>query len=142
VLKQSLNLLLNFVQCLFTRLKAQPPTESAWVTKLQLAQIQNLCLHRFLFTSIKSGLHDNHIVTGIINALPGNSFVNTVQHATIDEALFYVVRTEQRWNNGVCNPLLGTGSVNTFPRIGPFHESGDVINNRDGVFRGVCAECL
>jgi hypothetical protein len=43
---------------------------------------------------------------------------------------------------GFCSPLLGNGSVNIFPRIGPCHESGDVINNGDGVFRGVCAECL
>jgi hypothetical protein len=27
-------------------------------------------------------------VTDLINALPGNSSVNTVQHATIDEAVF------------------------------------------------------
>jgi hypothetical protein len=31
-----------------------------------------------------------------MNALPGNSYVNTVQHATIDEAVFYVIRAEQR----------------------------------------------
>jgi hypothetical protein len=37
--------------------------------------------------------------------------------------------------------LPGNRSVNTFPRIGPCHESGDVINNRDGVFHWVCAEC-
>jgi hypothetical protein len=41
---------------------------------------------------------------------------------------------------GLCNPLLGNGSVNTFPRIGPCYESRDVINNRNGVFRGVCAQ--
>jgi hypothetical protein len=28
------------------------------------------------------------ILTDLINALPGNSSVNTVQHATIDEAVF------------------------------------------------------
>jgi hypothetical protein len=32
--------------------------------------------------------HNN--VTDFINALPGNSFVNTIQHATIDEAVFSV----------------------------------------------------
>jgi hypothetical protein len=31
---------------------------------------------------------------------------------------------------------------NTFPRIGPCYKCGDVINNRDGVFRGIRAECL
>jgi hypothetical protein len=29
-----------------------------------------------------------YIVTDLINALPGNSSVNTVQHATVEEALF------------------------------------------------------
>jgi hypothetical protein len=30
----------------------------------------------------------NHIVMDLINALPGNSSVNTVQQATIDETVF------------------------------------------------------
>jgi hypothetical protein len=32
--------------------------------------------------------------------------------------VFYVVRAEQRWNNGVMqpNPSLSNGSVNTIPR--------------------------
>jgi hypothetical protein len=30
--------------------------------------------------------------------------------------VFYVVRAEQRWNNGVMHPFLNNGSVNTFPR--------------------------
>jgi hypothetical protein len=47
-----------------------------------------------------------NIVTDLINALPGNSSVNMVQHATIDEAFFfYVVCVEQRWNNGVMQPI-------------------------------------
>jgi hypothetical protein len=29
----------------------------------------------------------NNIITDFINALPGNSSVNTVQHATVDEAV-------------------------------------------------------
>jgi hypothetical protein len=33
------------------------------------------------------------IVTDLINALPGNSSVNTAQHATIEEAVFSVVPT-------------------------------------------------
>jgi hypothetical protein len=44
-------------------------------------------------------------VTYLNNTLPGNSSVNTVQHATIGEAVFYVVRAEQRWNNGVMQPV-------------------------------------
>jgi hypothetical protein len=31
-----------------------------------------------------------NIVTDLINVLPGNGSVNTVQHATIEEAVFYV----------------------------------------------------
>jgi hypothetical protein len=31
-----------------------------------------------------------HIVMDLIDALPGNSSVNTVQHATIEEAIFSV----------------------------------------------------
>jgi hypothetical protein len=45
------------------------------------------------------------IVTDLIKALPGNSYVNMVQHATIDESLFYVVRAEQRWNNRIMQPV-------------------------------------
>jgi hypothetical protein len=30
----------------------------------------------------------------LINALPGNSSVNTIQHATIEEAVFSVVPTD------------------------------------------------
>jgi hypothetical protein len=33
-------------------------------------------------------------VTDLMNALPGNSCVNMVQHATIDEAVFFVDSTE------------------------------------------------
>jgi hypothetical protein len=49
--------------------------------------------------------------------------------------VFYVVRAEQRWIMGLSYPFLRNGSVNTFPRIGPCYECGDVIN-RNGVFRG------
>jgi hypothetical protein len=35
-----------------------------------------------------------HIVTDLINALPSNSSVNTVQHATIWEAVFPVDPTD------------------------------------------------
>jgi hypothetical protein len=56
-------------------------------------------------------------VTGFINALPGNSSVNTVQHATIDEAVF---STSSAPSSGgttrLCNQFLSNGSVNTFPR--------------------------
>jgi hypothetical protein len=31
---------------------------------------------------------------------------------------------------GLCNPFLGNGSVNTFPRIDRAMQRGDVINNR------------
>jgi hypothetical protein len=35
-----------------------------------------------------------NIATDLINALPGNSSVNTVQHTTIEEAVFSVDPTE------------------------------------------------
>jgi hypothetical protein len=69
--------------------------------------------------------------------------VNNVQHATIDGSVFSMSSAPSSGGTtGLCNPLIGNDSVNTFPRIGPCYESGDVINNRDSVFRGVCAECL
>jgi hypothetical protein len=33
---------------------------------------------------------NNHFVTGLINALPGKSSVNQVQHATVEGTLFSV----------------------------------------------------
>jgi hypothetical protein len=78
----------------------------------------------------------------LINALPGNSSVNTVQHAIIHEAVFSMsFAPSSGGTTGLCNPLLGNGSVNTFPLIGTCYESGDV-NNRDGVLRGVPTEEL
>jgi hypothetical protein len=83
------------------------------------------------------------VVTGLINTLPGNSSVNTVQHSTVDEAVFSMSSVPSRGGTvGICNLFLGTSLVNTFRAVGPCSESGDVINNRDGVFRVVCAECL
>jgi hypothetical protein len=83
------------------------------------------------------------IVTDLINALSGNSSVNIVQHATIYEAVFSMSSEPSSGGTaGLCNPVLGNGSVNTFPRVGPWYESGDVITNIDGVFRGVRAEQL
>jgi hypothetical protein len=70
----------------------------------------------------------------LINALPGNSFVNTVQHATIDEAVFSMSASSSSGTTGFCNPFLSIGSVNIFPHIGPCCESGDVINNREAFF--------
>jgi hypothetical protein len=84
-----------------------------------------------------------HILTDLINALPGNSSVNTVKHATMDKDVFSMSSAPSSGGTtGLCNPLLNNGSVNTFPRIEPCYESGDVISNRDGVFRGVFADCL
>jgi hypothetical protein len=70
--------------------------------------------YKFSFTDVESHLvnsastlyriNNNNNVTDLINTLPDNSSVNTVQHATIDWAVFYAVRTEQQWNNGVMQP--------------------------------------
>jgi hypothetical protein len=52
-----------------------------------------------------------------MNALPGNSSVNTVQRATIDEAVFSTSSAPSRGGTtGLCNPVLSNGSVNTLPR--------------------------
>jgi hypothetical protein len=81
----------------------------------------------------------------LVNKFPRRQLVNSLLlgYATIDEAVFSIRSAP---NNSrimeLCNPFLSNGWVNTFPRIGPCYESGDVINNRDSVFRRVCAECL
>jgi hypothetical protein len=81
--------------------------------------------------------YDICIVTDLINALPGNSSVNLVRHAIKDEAVFPMSSAPSSGGTtGLCNPFLSKGSVYTLPR------KGDVINNRDGVFREVCAERL
>jgi hypothetical protein len=46
----------------------------------------------------------SNIVTDLINALPGNSSVNTVQHATMGEAVFSV------WS-APCNNIRAVFSV-------------------------------
>jgi hypothetical protein len=43
------------------------------------------------------------MLTYLINALPGNGSINTVQHATIEEAVFYVVRATPSAGNGPMN---------------------------------------
>jgi hypothetical protein len=56
------------------------------------------------------------IVTDLINALPGNSSANTVQHATIDEAMFSMPSAPSiGGTKGLYNPFISNGSVNTFP---------------------------
>jgi hypothetical protein len=48
-----------------------------------------------------------YIVTDMINTLPGNSSVNTIQHATIDEAMFTMLSAlSSSGTMGLCNPLL------------------------------------
>jgi hypothetical protein len=57
------------------------------------------------------------IVTDSINALPGNSSVNTVQHVTIDEVVFSMSSVQSSGGTtGLCNPFLRNGSVNKLPR--------------------------
>jgi hypothetical protein len=64
---------------------------------------------------IKPGIL-NFIATDMINALPGNSSVNTVQHATIDEAVFSMPSAPSSGvTTELCNPFLNNGSVNTLP---------------------------
>jgi hypothetical protein len=86
-------------------------------------------------------------IADLINALPGSSPVNAAQHATIQEAVFSMSSASSSCGTtGLCNPCLSNGLVNTFLHIRLCYESGDVINNRDGVFRtrtrsGMESEC-
>jgi hypothetical protein len=53
------------------------------------------------------GDNNLNIITDLINVLSGNSFVNTVQHATIEEAVFsvYPTKTPIDWldsNHMIC----------------------------------------
>jgi hypothetical protein len=55
-----------------------------------------------------------HSVTDLINALPGNSALNTAQHAAIDEAVFSMSSAPSSGGTtGLCNPFLSNGSANT-----------------------------
>jgi hypothetical protein len=84
---------------------------------------------------IAENIIDN--VTDSIKALPGNSSVNTVQHATINEAVFSMSSSPSSGGTtGLSNPFLSNDSLNTL------RGSSDVCNKSDGVFRGVCTECL
>jgi hypothetical protein len=47
-----------------------------------------------VFENIDTVPLELHIVTDLINSLPGNSFVNTVQHATVKVAVFSVYPTD------------------------------------------------
>jgi hypothetical protein len=58
-----------------------------------------------------------NIVTDLINVLQGNSSVNTVQHATIDDAVFSLSSAPNSGGTtGLCNPFMSNGSVKTLPR--------------------------
>jgi hypothetical protein len=55
---------------------------------------------------------ENHIITDLINALPINSSLNTVQHTAINEALFPMsIAQSSGKTTGLCNPFLTSGSV-------------------------------
>jgi hypothetical protein len=55
-------------------------------------------------------------VTDLISAFPGNSSVNMVQHATIDQAVFSMSSaTSSGETAGLCNPFVSKGSVKIFP---------------------------
>jgi hypothetical protein len=56
----------------------------------------------------KQSQHYHHIVTDFINAFPGKSSANTVQHATIDDAVFYVISATPSAANGPMNSQSDT----------------------------------
>jgi hypothetical protein len=65
-----------------------------------------------------------NIITDLINALPGNNYVNTVQHPTIDEAVFSISSAPSNSRNRVLSDqLIGYARVLTielcFP-CGPY----------------------
>jgi hypothetical protein len=47
--------------------------------------------------------NNNHNITDLLKALLGNGSVNTFQHATINEAAFYVFRAMPNAGNGPMN---------------------------------------
>jgi hypothetical protein len=53
----------------------------------------------------------NTLVMDLINALPGNISVNTVQRATIEEAVFYAVSATPSAGNGPMNSQSDTWRV-------------------------------
>jgi hypothetical protein len=55
---------------------------------LSLNKSRHICNYTDSLIYEQTMLSTYNIVTDLINALPGNSSVNTVQHATIDEAVF------------------------------------------------------
>jgi hypothetical protein len=67
----------------------------------------------------------HYIVTDVINALPGNSYVDTVKQATIDEAVFSILSAPSNSRNGIlCDQLLRYATVLTIEMCflcGPFH---------------------
>jgi hypothetical protein len=52
------------------------------------------CNYSSITDALFHNLQSQYIVTDLVNALPGNSSVNTAQHATIEEAVFSVDPTE------------------------------------------------
>jgi hypothetical protein len=73
-----------------------------------------ICLQ--IFAAFTAANMEN-IVKDLINALPGNSSVNTVQHATIDEAVFSMMSAPSSvGTTGLCNPFLSNGSLKKLPR--------------------------
>jgi hypothetical protein len=64
--------------------------------QLQIIRIQ-INIHILIYT-----------VTDLINELPGNTSVNMVQHATLDEAVSYVIRATPSAGNGPMNSQSDT----------------------------------
>jgi hypothetical protein len=75
-------------------------SEIAQLTSLKFVSSTKSMLSQYSF---------GRIVTDLINVLPGNSSVNTVQHATIDEAMFFcVIRATSSVGNGPMNSQSDT----------------------------------
>jgi hypothetical protein len=73
-----------------------------------------ICSNEIAVVHLETSSTDSHryalikddIVTDLINALPGDSSVNMIQHATIEEAVFAVSAVTSRsggwWSRDIC----------------------------------------
>jgi hypothetical protein len=68
------------------------------MSTIKVSDVQKLHVVAYALFTQMSVTYRQYILTDFINALPGNSIVYTVQHATVEEAVFSVCAvTSQQW---------------------------------------------
>jgi hypothetical protein len=67
----------------------KPLNKLSTLHSFALKHCSEFCVVKRLYTNLND-LQSKHIVTDLINALPGNSSVNMALHAAIEEAVFFV----------------------------------------------------